>query len=100
MHRQGKLHNIQKGPKWHKMVQLWNQPFVKDGTLYQLFGGTEDSSSMMQLIVSDSLKEEILYGVHEGIGGRHLGVEKSVAKLKERYYWPGHYNAVQSWCAN
>ena len=87
------------------MVQLLNQLFVKNGALYQvyrLFSGTEGSSSMMQLVVPDSLKEEILYGVHEGIGGGggHLGVEKSVAKLKERYYWPGHYNDVQSWCAN
>ena len=46
------------------------------------------------------MKEEILYGVHEGIGEGHFGVEKSVAKLKERYYWPGHYNDVQNWCAN
>ena len=55
---------------------------------------------MMQLVVPDSLKEEILYGIHEGVGGGHLGVEKLVAKLKERYYWPGHYNDVQGWCAN
>ena len=49
--------SIQKGPKWHKMVQLWNQLFVKNGTLYRLFSGTEGSSSMMQLVVPDSLKE-------------------------------------------
>ena len=48
----------------------------------------------MQLVVPDSWKEEILYKVHKGIGGGHLGVEISVAKLKERYYWPGHYNDV------
>ena len=92
--------SIQKGPKWHKMVQLWNQLFVKDVALYRLFNGTECSSSMMQLVVPDSLKAKILYGVHEGIGGGHLVVEKSVAKLKERFYWPGHYNDVQRWCAN
>ena len=51
------------------MAQLWNQLFVKNETLYQLFSGTEGSSSMMQLVVPDSMKEEILYGVHEGIGG-------------------------------
>ena len=76
------------------------QLFVKNGILYRLFNGTEGFGSMMQLVVPDSLKEEILYGVHEGIGGGHLGVEKSVAKLKERYYWSGHYNDVKSWCAN
>ena len=92
--------SMQSGPKWRKMVQLWNQLFVKNGTLYRLFSVSEGSSSMVQLVVPDSLKEEILYGVHEGIGGGHFGVEKSVAKLKERYYWPGHYNDVQNWCAN
>ena len=92
--------SVKEGPKWHKMIQLWNQLFVKNGVLYRLFSGPECSSSTVQLLVPDSIKEEILYGIHEGIGGGHLGVEKSVAKLKERYYWPEHYKDVQSWCAN
>ena len=33
------------------------------------------------------------------IGGGHLGVEKTVDKLKECFYWPGHYSDVQNWCA-
>ena len=45
------------------------------------------------------LQEVVLQGIHEDLGGGHFGVEKSVAKLKERFYWPGHYNDVQVWCA-
>ena len=45
-----------------------------------------------QLVVLDSLRDEVLHGVHEGVGGGHLGVEKTVAKLKERFYWPSHYS--------
>ena len=71
------------GPKWCEMVQLWNQLLVKDGVLYRLFSFSEGSSSVIQLVCPDSLKDEILYGVHERIGGGHLGVKKSVAKLKE-----------------
>ena len=41
-----------------------------------------------------------MYGVHEGIGGGHLELEKSVAKLKERFYWLGHYTDIRNWCAN
>ena len=37
--------------------------------------------------------------VHEGVLGGHLGVDKSLGKLKEQFYWPGHYNDVQQWCA-
>ena len=52
-----------------------------------------------QLVVPDSLRDEVLHGVHEGVGGGHLGVEKTVAKLKEHFYWPDHYSNVQNWCA-
>ena len=88
------------GSRWRRMFQIWDQFFVEDGVLYRLFSSLENSGSVAQLVVPDSLKEEVMYGVHEGIGGRHLGVEKSVTKLKERFYWPGHYNDIQSWCAN
>lgn len=89
------------GPRWRKMVQLYDQLCVKNGVLYrQVNNGSEHSSSIFQLVVPELQKEEVMYGIHEGIGGGHLGVEKSVAKLKERFYWPGHYTDVKKWCAN
>jgi len=82
------------------MVQLWNQLYVDNGVLYRLFSDSGDLNVIPQLVVPESQKERVLYGVHEGIGGRHLGIEKCVAKLKERFYWSGHYNDVKDWCAN
>ena len=82
------------------MAQLWDQLFIKNGALYWKFHVLDSSSSVIQLIVPDTLKEKVMYGVHEGIGGGHLGVEKSVAKLKERFYWPGNYTDIRNWCAN
>ena len=37
--------------------------------------------------------------VHEGSGGGHFRVDKSLGKLKERFYWPGHYNDIHNWCS-
>ena len=76
-----------------KLVQLWDQLLVKDGILCQLFENVAGTNAVAQLIVPDSLKKE---WVHEDVGG---GVEKTVAKLKERFYWLGHFNDVQSWYA-
>ena len=28
----------------------------------------------------------------------HFGVEKTLQRLKERFYWPGHYNDVRAHC--
>ena len=36
--------------------------------------------------------------LHGGIGGGHLGEEKTRAKLQERFYWPGQFLDVRNWC--
>ena len=56
----------------------------------------------MYLSVGDSKfieDREVLHDIHEGMLGGHLGVDKSLGKLKERFYWPGHSNDVKKWCA-
>ena len=49
-------------------------------------------------MVPGPLRDEVLTDLHEGELGGHLGMEKTVARLKERFYWPGHYQDVQNWC--
>ena len=52
----------------------------------------------LQLVVPMSQRKIVLAELHEGVTGGHLGQEKTLMKLKERFYWPGHWNDVQNWC--
>ena len=36
--------------------------------------------------------------MHEGVASGHLGQDKTLNHLKERFYWPGHYNDIRDWC--
>ena len=47
-----------------------------------------------------SLRDEVLEDLHEGALGGHLGMEKMLARVKERFYWPGHHKDTQNWCRN
>ena len=44
------------------------------------------------------LQVDTLRDLHEGAIGGHLGEEKMLNKLKERFYWPGCTEAVKDWC--
>ena len=81
-----------------RLVQLWEQLVVRDGILYRLFEDPVGREERLQLVVPRLLRDEILTDLHEGELGGHLGIEKTLARLKERFYWPGHHQDVQNWC--
>ena len=82
-----------------KLFQLWDQLEIRQGILFRIFHSPDDGSTTRQLVVPLSLQSEILELIHAGPGGGHLGQEKTLQKLKDRFYWPGHYNDVMTWCA-
>ncbi|KAL5479795.1 hypothetical protein EMCRGX_G023373 [Ephydatia muelleri] len=81
-----------------RLFQQWDQLKVKGGVLHRNFVGTKEVRPCLQLVVPMSQRKIVLAELHEGVTGGHLGQEKTLMKLKERFYWPGHWNDVQNWC--
>ena len=44
------------------------------------------------------LRPEILEKLHSGVVAGHLGEERTLSQLKQRFYRPGHWNDVRQWC--
>ena len=75
-----------------RLLQIWDQLTISDGVLYRLFlDTTQPSGTRYQLVVPRCMRHKVLKEVHEGAMGGHLGEEKTLQKLKERFYWPGHW---------
>ena len=83
-----------------RMLQIWDQLLVCDGVLYRHFKTPDGNKTSLQMVVPQDLRREVLVDLHEGTMGGHLGVEKTLSKLKERFYWPGYHTDVQNWCRN
>ena len=81
-----------------RLLQLWDQLTVSDGGLCRLFETPAGSPPVAQIVVPEALRNEVLYDLHEGALGGHLGVDKTLGRLKERFYWPGHHDDVRDWC--
>ena len=81
-----------------RLWQVWNQLTVRNGLLHRLFNDQSDDRCWLQLILPSKFRSEVLASLHEGVAGGHLGQEKTFNRVKERFYWPGYYKDVCSWC--
>ena len=81
-----------------RLLQLWDQLLLKDDILFCRLPSPAGQDLCDKLVVPKSLRAEVLRELHKGAMGGHLGTEKTLWKLKERFYWPGHYTEVHDWC--
>lgn len=84
--------------KTRKLVQIWDQLSVSNGVLMRDFYDERRNISFKQFVVPSCLQSEVLDDLHAGTTSGHLGEEKTLNRLKQRFYWPGHYRDVQDWC--
>ena len=56
-----------------------------------------DSTSHFQYCVPLSLVPEVLEMVHDNPASGHFGNGKTLARIRQRFYWPGVHNDVDSW---
>ena len=84
-------------PHARRLFQLWDQLLIKQGCLYRAYVRSVDGSSFLQLVAPKSLTENIMKDLHEGVTGGHLGEDKTLHRVRERFYWPGYHSDVCHW---
>lgn len=79
--------------------RLWYQYdrlFVRDDLLVRSI--KKDSPIPRHtVVVPESLVQEILKGVHDSPFEGHLGVTKTIERIRERFYWPGMRESIESY---
>ena len=85
------------GPDAQRLNQLWSKLLVKNGILKRKYVDT-NGTSCLQLIAPRAIREVILQELHAGELGGHLGEDKTLNKIKQRFYWPGMQKDVERWC--
>ena len=68
--------------------------------LYRRWESEGGTRSKLQLVVPQSLVQEILKLLHDNPTSGHLGVTKTVEKVRQRFFWSGLREDVESWCRN
>ena len=69
---------------------------MEDGVLCRRFRPSSSSTQgHLQVIIPESLKRVVFQQLHDQAG--HLGMHKTLEKVKERFYWPDYERDIATW---
>ncbi|KAJ8972389.1 hypothetical protein NQ317_003446, partial [Molorchus minor] len=67
--------------------ERWNSLDLNDGCLKRVLENGEGKEDRRQIVVPKTRVPGVLREIHGGASGGHLGVTRTLAKLRERFYW-------------
>ncbi|KAL3882850.1 hypothetical protein ACJMK2_029154 [Sinanodonta woodiana] len=76
----------------------WDRIQLIDGKLYRKWIIVDTGEIRWQLILPNSQKNEILKMLHDDPCAGHLGVTRTIARVRSRFYWVGYKESVRQWC--
>lgn len=95
-------------PKWEdispassatkELWSQWDQLTLIDGVLYRKYINSATEVSHLQLIVPKTHRKEVFELCHTIKTSGHLGIHKTVSKIRQRCYWPKLKDDVRLWC--
>lgn len=78
------------------LLGQWKRLVEREGVLYRQIFRSDGAEETLQVLLPAALKEEVLIQAHQDHG--HQGVERTLALLRERCYWPNMSSDVARWC--
>lgn len=76
-------------PVLKKWLKHYDQYLLRDNLLYRSLKHNTDSYPHYVILVPPVLHNTILRALHDGPFGGHLGVTRTEARIRSRFYWPG-----------
>ena len=87
-----------KGSSVKILWRMWDRLCVNRGFLVRKWH--EDEHHIWdQIIVPSSRRDEVLYYFHDIPSGAHLGVEKTLGKIRQSFYWPSMREDTERYCS-
>lgn len=87
-----------KSPELKALWAQWNSLRVENGLLKRAWESADGRHVTMQLVLPRAYVQRVLEEVHGGASGAHLGMNKMLAKVRERFYWVHCREDVEKWC--
>jgi len=81
-----------------EMLARWSSISLRNGVLY--LQPKQEGSAQLRLITPESLRTDILHALHDLRIAGHLGIARTIQRVRQRFYWFGLAADVARWCAS
>ena len=84
------------------LYRQWDRIHIINNALYRSYQTkTKNNNTLiLQFIVPEQMKSAILVASHDSTLSGHLGVDKTLQRISERYYWPKWETEVREYIAS
>ena len=76
----------------------WDTLKMSEGVLVKKWLTPDGGVMYWQTVIPRDMRASLMREMHEGVASGHLGVKKTLSRLRQRFYWLGMRKDVQEWC--
>ncbi|KAJ8942457.1 hypothetical protein NQ318_002670 [Aromia moschata] len=76
----------------------WNSLCLRDGLLHRKWESPDGVSVVYQLVLPKARIHQVLEELHSSPTGGHFGVTRTLARVRDRFYWVNCRRDVEEWC--
>ena len=80
---------------WARLDSL----IIDNGILYRKWETHNGKQHVLHVVLPLSLRKFVLEQLHNSVTGGHLGLRKTLSKVKQRYFWYQLRKDVKYWCS-
>lgn len=79
------------------MYAQWDRLVLNDDILYRRWTDLATQQDILQAVVPSSERRSVLKFCHDCRTAGHLGIHKTLGRIRQSYYWPGLQRDVHSY---
>nr|WPV71156.1 MAG: replicase [Ips erranti-like virus 3] len=87
-----------KSPTLKGYWALWESLIIDGDLLKRKWESPDGKEERLQVVLPRNRVSDVLKEAHNGIGGGHFGINKTLNKVRERFYWLQSRSDVEDWC--
>jgi hypothetical protein len=87
-----------RSPTYKSYWAQWKSLFVTKGILERNWESANGLSKIPQIVVPWSRVKDVLTELYDGPSRGHLGVNKTLNKVRQRFYWLQAITDIEKWC--